>query len=429
MTHDYTHKGGVVYTDILLPDNAPAEYRNRSLLWNAVEKIEKAKNAQLAREIEIALPAELTREQNISLVRDYVQQCFVSAGMCADVCLHDKADGNPHAHILLTVRPLEQDGEWGTKQKKKYILDADGHKIYDPKKRQYKCQSVPTVDWNEHTKAEQWRKAWADLCNDYLAQNNHNERIDHRSYERQGIDQIPAVHLGVVASQMEKHGVRSIRGDMNRMIEVNNTELRKLKARITKLQTWLKEATLGGEPSSLADTIQDILSRKAKVGKSALSQAVYNLKDASAMLNFLTQNNVKDVAGLDAKFKAMSSEQAELRKQLTTMDQRLSALKKHLEQVDIYRKYKGKKRTESEEILFASANNYFQAVMNGKTTLPTKAWKSEYATLTSERSKLNQRYVSLKEEVREAEKIRKSIGSILRMELREKGVFRGQEER
>ncbi len=149
MTHDYTHKGGVVHTEILLPDHAPAEYTDRAVLWNEVEKIEKAKNAQLAREIEIALPRELTREQGISLVREYVKRHFVAAGMCADVCLHDTGGGNPHAHIMLTMRPFDEGGEWGAKQKKEYILDRDGNKIYDPKKRQYKCKSIPATDWND----------------------------------------------------------------------------------------------------------------------------------------------------------------------------------------------------------------------------------------------------------------------------------------
>ncbi len=151
--HDYTRKGGIVHTEILLPENAPAEYADRAILWNAVEKIEKAKNSQLAREIELALPVELTREQNISLVREYVNQHFVAAGMCADICIHDKKDGNPHAHVMLTMRPFNEDKTWGAKQKKDYIIDPHGNKIYDPKKRQYKCKSIPATDWNEQTKA------------------------------------------------------------------------------------------------------------------------------------------------------------------------------------------------------------------------------------------------------------------------------------
>ena len=426
--HDYTRKGGVVHTEILLPENAPAEYADRAVLWNAVEKTEKAKNAQLAREIEIALPQELTREQGISLVREYVKEQFVNAGMCADICVHDTGGGNPHAHVMLTMRPFEQGGAWGAKQKKEYILDPQGNKIYDPKKRQYKCKSIPATDWNEQTKAEQWRAAWAEICNRALEQNGRAERIDHRSYARQGIDQIPTVHLGVAASAMEKRGIRTERGNLNREIEVTNQRLRQLKARISKLQDWLKEEQENTEPPTLADYIQGILSRKAQAGKSAYSQSLYNLKDAANMLNFLQQNRIMDMAGLDEKFKSMIGEQMDIREKLKPIDRRLATLKKHIGQADIYFKYKGKKRlTESEQILFTAAKDYLKGVMNGKTSIPTKAWKTEYATLTAERKTLNQRYVSLKEEVKEAEQIRKSVYSILRQEQREQAPRRTQD--
>ena len=110
MTHNYTNKGGVVHTEILLPIYAPTAFQDRSTLWNSVEEIEKSRNAQLAREIEIALPMELSRKEQIRLVRDYAQNSFVAMGMCADVAVHDKGDGNPHAHILLTMRPIKEDG-------------------------------------------------------------------------------------------------------------------------------------------------------------------------------------------------------------------------------------------------------------------------------------------------------------------------------
>jgi len=188
--------------------------------------------------------------------------------MCADFAIHDTGSGNPHAHVMLTMRPIQQDGAWGAKQKKEYILDQQGEKIYDRKKRQYKCKSIPATDWNEQTKAEEWRAAWAELCNRALEQNGHAERIDHRSDERQGIDQIPTVHLGVAASAMEKRGIRTKRGDLNREIEVTNQKLRQLKAHIAKLQKWLKEEQENTEPPTLADYIQGILSRRAQAGKS-----------------------------------------------------------------------------------------------------------------------------------------------------------------
>ena len=397
-------------------------------MWNAVEKIEKAKNSQLAREIEIALPIELSAGQNISLVREYVNRHFVVAGMCADFAIHDTGGGNPHAHIMLTMRPFAEDKTWGAKQKKEYILDPQGNKIYDSKKRQYKCKSIPATDWNEQTKAEEWRQGWAEICNRFLEQNDHAERIDHRSYERQGIDQIPTVHLGVAAFQMERRGIRTERGNMNREIEVTNQRLRQLKARISKLQNRLKYEMENTEPPTLADVIQGILARRVQTGKSDRYQAIGNLKAAAKMLNFLQQNQIMDMAGLDEKFTSMIGEQIDIRDELKPIDRRMATLKKHIEQVDIYLKHKGKKALmDSEQTLFTAANNYLKGVMNGKTTLPTKAWKAEYAKLTAERNRLNQRYVALKDEVREAEQIRKSVYSILRQEQREQQTRRTQD--
>ena len=240
-TSDYTRKGGIVHTEIILPENAPAEYQDRAVLWNAVEKIEKAKNSQLAREIQLALPVELSYMQNINLVREYVKKNFTDKGMCADIAIHDNKDGNPHAHIMLTMRPLNEDKTWGDKQKKVYEFDKDGNKIYDPKKRQYKCSKVQTTDWNEQTKAEEWRAAWADTANRYLEELNHPSRIDHRSNARQGKEKIPTIHLGVAAHQMEQRGIQTERGNINRAIELANAEIEKINATLLVLEMELEQ--------------------------------------------------------------------------------------------------------------------------------------------------------------------------------------------
>ena len=188
LTHDYTKKGGVVHSEILLPAHAPPAFSDRSTLWNSVELSEKSNNAQLAREVEIALPVELSREEQTRLVREYCFSQFVSKGMIAGFNLHDTGGGNPHAHILLTMRPLDEKGAWLPKSKKEYVLDENGEKIRLPSGR-YKTRKVDLVDWNNRENAEVWRRAWADLANEFLAQNDRPERIDHRSYERQGIEQ------------------------------------------------------------------------------------------------------------------------------------------------------------------------------------------------------------------------------------------------
>ena len=237
--HDFTRKGGIAYTEILLPQNAPQEFSDRGTLWNSVEKIEKSQNSQLAREIEIALPKELDREKQIELVREYVKENFVNVGMCADIALHDKNDRNPHAHILLTMRPFNEDTTWGAKSKKEYILDENGEKV-KLQNGNYKTKKINTVDWNEQEKAEEWRKAWADITNKYLEENNIQEKVDHRSFQRQGIKQIPTIHLGVSASQMEKKGIATDRGNVNREIKNQNMILREISRRIKALLNWIR---------------------------------------------------------------------------------------------------------------------------------------------------------------------------------------------
>ena len=135
MTHDYTRKGGVVHTEILLPPHAPPSFSDRSTLWNSVELYEKAGNAQLAREIDAALPIELSREEQIRLVREYCSSQFVSRGMCVDYAIHDTDSGNPHCHIMLTMRPLDERGTWTAKSKKEYDLDENGERIRLPSGR------------------------------------------------------------------------------------------------------------------------------------------------------------------------------------------------------------------------------------------------------------------------------------------------------
>ena len=147
MTHDYTHKGGVIHSEIMLPPHAPPSFSDRSTLWNSVELYEKAGNAQLAREVEIALPVELSREEQLRLVREYCSSQFVSKGMCVDFAIHDTGGGNPHAHILLTMRPLDERGAWAAKSKKEYVLDENGERVKLPSGR-YKTRKVDLVDWN-----------------------------------------------------------------------------------------------------------------------------------------------------------------------------------------------------------------------------------------------------------------------------------------
>jgi len=235
ITHDYTRRRGVVFTDILLPDNAPDSFSDRETLWNSVEKIEKAANSQLARDVEFSLPVELDRQAQIRLVRAHVREQFVNQGMCADVAIHDKGDGNPHAHILLTMRPLNPDKSWGLKSRREYVLNDNGERI-PLKSGDFKTRKVSLTNWDDKGNAERWHGAWADACNRELERQGIERRFTNQSYLDQGILQEPTIHLGKAANQMEKRGEHSELGDVNREIRQRNAEISALRNQIEELE-------------------------------------------------------------------------------------------------------------------------------------------------------------------------------------------------
>ena len=284
--HDYTRKKGLVWREVFLPEYAPPEWKDRGVLWNAVEENEKAKDSRLAREFVPALPIELTPEQWQELLSDFIQTSFVSDGMCADVAIHDPhpPGHNPHAHIMLTVRPLDEQGNWQYKAEKEYLCvkggeergftavefkaaQADGwekqypykvgrKKVYmppseaekqgleraskHPKSTKFGRQNPISERWNSEEQLVVWRKAWADVTNRYLEQYGHDARIDHRSHAERGLTEQPTIHEGVVARAMEKKGVISDRCELNRQIKADNALLRELKSTVKKLMQAVK---------------------------------------------------------------------------------------------------------------------------------------------------------------------------------------------
>ena len=165
---DYTRKGGVICSEILLPAHALPEYADREALWNAVEKVERGKKAQLAYSFDIALQNEFSMEENINLARQFLLEQFVRRGMIVDFAVHspDKEDGgisNPHFHVMCPIRPTEPDGKWGNKQRREYVLDEDGNRIPDGT-GDYVFNAVPTTDWGSPETLEHWRQTWAELC-------------------------------------------------------------------------------------------------------------------------------------------------------------------------------------------------------------------------------------------------------------------------
>ena len=282
--HDYTKKQGLVWQEVFLPEYAPQEWKDREQLWNAVEEVETAKDSRLAREFVVALPIELSREEQIELLQEFIQEQFLSDGMCADAAIHDTDGHNPHAHILLTVRPLDKQGKWQYKTEKEYLCMKNGEergftaaefraaqnegwekqypykvgkkKVYmtpsaaeaqglvradkHPKSTRYGRQNPISERWNSEEQLAAWRAAWADVSNRYLERAGREERIDHRSNAARGLDEQPTIHEGVTARALERKGIIADRCEINRQIKANNALLRELKAAARKLAQAVK---------------------------------------------------------------------------------------------------------------------------------------------------------------------------------------------
>ncbi|WP_050793340.1 MobQ family relaxase [Ruminococcus albus] len=267
LVSDYSRKGGVVFSEISLCQNAPAEYADRATLWNAVHEIEKAKNSQLWREFEVALPQEFSRAEQIDTVRGFVKG-LTKQGMCVDWSLHDKEDGNPHAHIMATMRSITEGGKWAPKSRKVYDLDENGERIFQKVdksgRKQYKNHKEDYNDWNKKERVEEWRAAWAACCNERLAE---RDRIDHRSYKRQGIEQEPTIHEGYAARKIAAEGKPSERVRINEEIRERNNMLKQLAEQLHHIEQQLAE--LIKEKGSAAinagkQRIADLLARRSR---------------------------------------------------------------------------------------------------------------------------------------------------------------------
>ena len=446
IVHDFTRKGGIAHTEILLPQNAPQEFSDRGTLWNSVEKIEKSKNSQLAREIEIALPKELNREKQIELVREYVKENFVKVGMCADIALHDKNDGNPHAHILLTMRPLNEDKTWGAKSKKEYILDENGEKV-KLKNGNYKTRKINTTDWNEQYKAEEWRKAWADITNKYLEENSIQEKVDHRSYQRQGIEEIPTIHLGVSASQMEKKGIATDRGNINREIRKQNRLLQEIKLRIKALMRWIRG--IGKEEKAETDKLKSTLPPKENllsVFENLIRKNADNhntdLEKYIESYQFLKEKNIISLSELkesivtlrDKNYKTTRAIK-DTEKKIDGKVQLIDQAEKYLKYKDIYKAYTKLKKIKQEDfynehtaelILFESARKHLKEHLGESKTLNISKWKSELTTLKKDKKSLYSQILEIREEVEHAEKVKTCIEQLQEQEKQLSQVNRNE---
>lgn len=308
---DYTRKGGVICSEILLPSHAPPEYADRETLWNAVEKAERGKRAQLAYSFDIALQNEFSMQENIALARQFLLENFVRRGMVVDFAVHspDKEDGgisNPHFHVMCPIRPIEPNGKWGNKQRREYVLDEHGERILD-EAGNYVFNAVPMTDWGKPETLEAWRQTWAEMCNVKFAEKGLDCRIDHRSFARQGVEQLPTQHEGPAVRAMEANGIRTDKGDLNRFIQKTNTLLREAKEKIAALIGWLKDvkAELAKpQPPMLNDLLALHCANRNKGAYSNKAKNA-NLQRYAEAFSFLQSKKLYTVDDLETTLHAM----------------------------------------------------------------------------------------------------------------------------
>ncbi len=354
--HDYTRKQGCVYSEIFLPPNAPTEWQDRAELWNAVEAAEKSKDSRLAKELIVALLIELQIDEWKSILQKFIKENCVDKGMCADVNIHDTDGHNPHAHILLTVRPINEKGKWQSKTQKEYLCrkgdeergftadefkmaQADGwekqyqyfvgkKKVYmtpsealpqnlervskNPKSTRYGRQNPICAEWNSEQQITKWRKSWEDVVNLELERKNISERIDSRSFAERGIGEQPTIHEGVTARIIEQRGGVSERCEMNRQIRKDNDLLRELKALVNNL-------------SEIVENTAAKIAEKLESFRNNMIAAFYEIKHNKNTADKIQQNNraidiilreynkvVKAIDGADTELSKLKSEKAEL---------------------------------------------------------------------------------------------------------------------
>ena len=352
LTHDYTRKHGCLYSEVFLPQYAPEEWKDRQLLWEAVESVEKTKDSRLARELVVALPSELSLDDWKSMLKRFVREQGIDLGMCADVNIHDPypPGHNPHSHILFTMRPLDEHGKWQTKtqkeylckrggeergftadefktaktqgwekqymyqfgEKRQYLTPSEAEKIEGcirtsktPKSTRYGRQNPLTALWNSEEQIFAWRKSWEMIVNEEQERHGIADRVDCRSHAARGLTEQPTVHEGYHARKLESMGIVSDRCELNRQIRADNKLLRELKKQVQKLMKAVKEniPALASALETLRDNM--IFLQYQLIVNTSQQEAVTSQKNLLADI-LAEYKNVK------AEFKAKTAEKKEL---------------------------------------------------------------------------------------------------------------------
>ena len=440
--HDYTKKGGVIFSEIILPDFAPREYADREVLWNAVEKVEKHPKAQLAYSFDIALQNELSMEENIVLAREFIQTNFTAKGMLTDWAVHlpdhdENGIQNPHFHVIAPIRPILENGEWGDKQHREYLFDEEGKPILGKDGKQ-KYNAIQNTDWGRPETLEVWRENWANMVNAKFEEKGIDCRIDHRSYVDQALDLIPQVHEGSAVRKMEKKGIRTEKGDLNRWIKNTNRLIMQIARTLKNLSEWyseIKSEMQKLKEPALSDLLFDYFEERDRVAdtyKQGRQKAkIGNLKKRNEIFNYLIERNITDIDTLgevivkkDAEAEKVKKKKDEVYAFVKDLKKKIGAAQDYTELKEISDKYnsiwfKGSKekfkKEHGEELKkFYSARRTIETYsVTGDLDQLVATWKAGLKNGQKKYEEINEEYKPLKEDADMLSEVRKAVNFAL----------------
>ena len=451
---NYRFKKEVVYTEIMLPTNAPPEYADRAKLWNSAEEVEKQWNSQLARRFVLALPREVPLEMCPQMMQEYCREQFVSKGMCCDFAIHDPnpPGHNPHCHIMLTMRAIDENGKWMPKSRKVYDLDENGERIKLPSGR-WKSHKEDTVDWNEQYHAEEWPHGGEVIQNKYLELAGSAERVDMRSYERQGLDIIPTVHMGAAVSALERKGIQTNIGNLNRDIKAANRMMNAIRSTIKSLRDWIADivsatkeafAEMEAEKKNASPNLSNLLRDYMNLRKAERSEwsrygqqkgTADDLKAVSKAVVYLKEHELFTLEDLDTALQGVNEKaraiNADMKKAsarmkvITGIQNAVADCQTHKAVNDKYLKIGWKVRqaayAESHKDELDSFNKAFRYLKKQGVDLNVdlKSLKVEYDGLKKTHAELTRQLATVKEELQPMRDIRYWVGKVLAPEQTE----------
>ena len=444
LTYYPKYSEDLVYGEVLLPENAPEEFKSPSVLWNNVELYEKGSDAQLARTYKVEIPNEWSYELATEVMRDYIQRNFVDKGMCAQFAIHDSENPktgqrNLHCHIMLTMRSLDEQGKWMPKQKKVYLTDENGEriplidkrtgqqKVDKQNRKQWKCATVSTNDWSSRENAKIWRKDLADTINAVNEKIGMTENFwEHRSFKDQGLDIIPQIHLGEKASAMERAGIRTIRGDINRDIIARNAVIDAARVMYEKAKEGLQtaKAVQVTVVKAIRNEILDVIRAVAERNNARLSLPIMGAKyfrlvsdrrkfqDKEYMEKFVTEKGFTTFDEMkefkkaqQSKYSKIATERTDIKQRMTYLENLLSVYEKYEPYIQYHKEQwalKGFERKKYERKHIAELSYYDayrehlkEMILEPDKKITAGAWKKELATLEAKYEKGKQPYAEV----------------------------------